>query len=118
MIATQPAMLFSWGFVRSICLAVTKAPIYQSAKLVPIELVRRSLRRPRRSMKKEREMIVATVLTAAYMPVHLISIHTSPRFNRSFLKGKNTTRNKINVPEANKTTFVPLNPILLNTVGV
>jgi hypothetical protein len=55
-----------------IWLAVIKAPMYHKVREVPIELIIKSLRRPRRSMKKERDMIVAMSLTVAYIPVHLM----------------------------------------------
>lgn len=42
--------------------------MYQSERAVPIEEARRSLRRPRRSMRKTRENIVESDFTRANMP--------------------------------------------------
>jgi hypothetical protein len=92
--------------------------MYHRAKLVPTELVSSSLRRPKRSIKKERERIVAIVLTAAYMPIPF-NQHTQPTPTLQPFSPKiaNDYRGR-DIPEANNTTFVPSNPILLNTVGV
>jgi len=68
-IAIQPATVLGWGFVKSMCEAVTKAPMYHKAREAPMELVRSNFRLPARSMKKTRENIVATVLTTAYIPI-------------------------------------------------
>jgi hypothetical protein len=92
--------------------------MYHRAKLVPTELVSSSLRRPKRSIKKERERIVAIVLTAAYMPIPF-NQHTQPTPTLQPFSPKiaNAYRGR-DIPEANNTTFVPSNPILLNAVGV
>jgi hypothetical protein len=91
--------------------------MYHRAKLVPTELVSSSLRRPKRSIKKERERIVAIVLTAAYMPIPF-NQHTQPTLTLQPFSPKIANAYRGDIPEANNTTFVPSNPILLNTVGV